>query len=101
MRVFISGPYSNGDQVINTRNAILAAEEVVKKGHVPFIPHLSLFWHAVSPHPVDFWYVQDLQWLKVCDVILRLPGLSKGADEEVSYAMSLGKLVIHDIDALR
>ena len=100
MKVFISGPYTSPDLVINVRNAILAAEKVIEKGHTPFVPHLNHLWHLVSPHEIDYWYAYDLDWLKVCDILLRLPGKSIGADEEVRYHFDCGKRVIYDINEL-
>ena len=100
MRVFIAGPYSHPDPVINTRNAILAGEEVIKRGHIPFVPHLNHFWHFLCSHDIDFWYEYDLEWLRVCDIILRLPGESAGADNEVNRAIKHGIRVIYDISEL-
>jgi len=92
MLVFISGPYAHPDPVVNTRNAILAGEEVIKQGHTPFIPHLNHLWHMVCPHEEEFWYEYDLVLLKKCDAILRLPGESKGADREMVEAQKMGIL---------
>lgn len=100
MRVFISGPYTNPDPVINTRNAILAGNEVRKLGHTPFIPHLNHLWHLLCPHEIDFWYAYDLEWLALCDVIMRLPGESMGADKEIIFAMRHNIRVIYDITEL-
>jgi hypothetical protein len=88
--IYVAGPYGKGDPVVNTRNAILVADKLSELGFVPFIPHLSLLWHMVSPHEVDFWYSYDNEWLKKCDALLRLPGESPGADAEVELAKSLG-----------
>ena len=96
MLIFISGPYAHPDPVINTRNAILAGEEVIKQGHIPFIPHLNHLWHLVCPHEEDFWYEYDLVWLRKCDAILRIPGESKGADREMEIAKEWG-LIIYEI----
>ena len=93
MRIYIAGPYTKGDQMQNVRTAIDAAEALVVKGHTPFIPHLSAFWHLVAPHPVEFWYAYDLEWLAVCDAVLRLPGDSVGADAEVEVALRTSKPV--------
>jgi hypothetical protein len=97
MRIYIAAPYTKGDQVLNMRAAIDAAEALVAKGHTPFIPHLSAFWHLVAPHPVGFWYAYDLEWLSVCDAVLRLRGESIGADAEVITAKRMGKVVFTDI----
>ncbi len=100
MKVFISGPYAYPDPVINTRNAILAGNKIAKLGHIPFIPHLNLQWHMVCPHNANFWYKYDLEWLDICDAVLRLPGWSRGADKEVEYAKLKGIRVIYGINEL-
>ena len=101
MRVFISAPYTKGDPVDNTRGVILIAELLCKMGHVPFVPHLTLFWHFLEPHEPQFWYDYDNEWLKVCDAVLRLPGDSVGADNEVKLAQSLGIPVYYSVGDLR
>jgi hypothetical protein len=90
MKIYVAGPYTKGDVAINVHNAIMAAEELVRKGHTPYIPHLTHFWHLVCPHEIEFWYNYDLTWLKYCDAIVRLPGESTGADKEVELARVWG-----------
>ncbi len=100
MKIYIAGPYTLGDQIINTRNVIFAAEKIIELGHIPFIPHLNLLWHLVSPHPPEFWYKFDLEWLKECDAILRLDGESKGSDNEVAFAKDLKLRVFYSIEEI-
>jgi len=100
LKVYIAGPYSQGDPIQNTRNAILAAEKVKARGHTPYIPHLNLLWHMVSPHDPDFWYDYDLEWLPDCDALLRLPGKSQGADREVEEAKRWGRMIYYSIEDL-
>ena len=88
--VYIAGPYTYPDPVINTRSAIDAWEVLVNAGYTPVVPHLTLFAHFVYPHDPNFWYEYDLRLLDRCDVLLRLPGESWGADQEVKYANELG-----------
>jgi hypothetical protein len=90
MKIYIAGPYTKGDVAVNVRAAILAADYLRAMGHTPFIPHLTHFWHLVSPHEIDYWYRYDLEWLESCDAVLRLPGESVGADREVERARELG-----------
>jgi len=99
-RVYIAGPYSTGDVAQNVRNAILAADRLTKIGYVPFIPHLSHFWHLICPHNWGFWIEQDIHWLEACDCLLRLPGKSIGADREVERAYQLGMSVYASIESL-
>lgn len=88
--IYVAGPYSVGDPVLNTRMAIFAGEQLREMGFVPFIPHLTHLWHLVNPHDLEFWLEYDNEWLKKCDALLRLPGESYGADEEMKLALSLG-----------
>ncbi len=88
--IYVAGPYTGGDPVINTRKAIEAGELLRGMGFVPFIPHLSMIWHLVEPHDVAFWYEYDNAWVERCDGLIRLPGESKGADAEVKLALELG-----------
>jgi hypothetical protein len=95
--IYVAGPYSGGDPVLNTRKAIEAGEFLIELGFVPFIPHLTHLWHLVSPHGIDYWYDYDNEWIHKCDGLLRLLGESKGADAEVDLALSLGLPVFHII----
>ncbi len=89
MRIYIAGPYTQGDVAVNVRNAVLAANEVLDAGHTPFVPHLTHLWHLITPRPYEDWLCLDIKWLKICDVVIRLPGESAGADEEVAVAERL------------
>ncbi len=88
--IYVAGPYTGGDPVLNTRKAIEAGEQLRALGFVPFIPHLTHLWHLISPHDIDYWYEYDNEWIRKCDALLRLPGKSKGADAEVALALELG-----------
>lgn len=100
--VYIAGPYSHPDPVANTNAVIAFASELIDEGLVtPFVPHLTLLWHAVRPRPLDFWYAYDVAVLRRCDALYRLRGASTGADAEVAYAKAAGIPVITDQDALR
>ena len=96
MRIYIAGPYSRGDVGENINNAIKAANRIWEKGHIPYIPHLTHFWHLITPKPYETWLDYDLYWLKQCDAVLRLPGESAGADQEVREAQRLNMPVYYD-----
>lgn len=98
--IYIAGPYTKGDVVMNVRAAVEAAEEVIKIGYMPYVPHLSHLWHCMSPHDIDYWYRLDNEWLKRCDALVRLPGESSGADAEVRLADSLGIPVFDSVNDL-
>lgn len=99
-RLYLAGPYTQGDVAANVREAIRVADELSGRGYIVFIPHLSHFWHLVSPKPYEFWMQQDAQWLTCCDVLYRMPGPSDGADTEVAQAKDLGIPVFTDLDQL-
>jgi hypothetical protein len=84
--VYVAGPYTHPEPVLNTRAACLLADHLVSVGAAVIVPHLSLLWHAISPASVDDWYARDLDVLAHCHAVALLPGESTGADAEVAYA---------------
>jgi nucleoside 2-deoxyribosyltransferase len=97
--VYLAGPYST-DPVGNTRRTIRVADQLVEDGWVPYVPHLSLLWDIISPYPAEHWYAYDLALMVRCDVVLRLPGESYGADEEARVAAEHGIPVVHSLTEL-
>lgn len=100
LKVYIAGPYTKPDPCVNTRQAILVADELLSKGLIPFVPHLSHFWHTLSPKSHREWLRYDLHWVRVCDCLLRLPGESTGADMEVEEANRQGIMVFDSVELL-
>ena len=98
MRVYVAGPYTVGDVTQNVRNAIDAADRLLKAGHAPYVPHLSHFWHLVHPGPYAQWAALDLEWVRCCYALVRLPGESAGADREVAFANEVGCLVYFSVE---
>jgi hypothetical protein len=99
-RVYIAGPYTKGDVALNVRNAIEAGDRLYTLGYIPYIPHLTHYWHTIFPRPYEDWMQLDFNWVVVCDVLLRLPGESKGADEEVKLALENKIPVYYAIEQL-
>lgn len=97
-RIYIAGPYSQGDTAVNVRNAYEAANRLADLGFAPFVPHATHFWHLLFPRPYDFWLDLDNQFLSCCEGLLRLPGASNGADKEVKLARDLNIPVFTDIE---
>lgn len=98
MRVYIASAYTKGDVAVNVRDAILIADELIKLGHTPYIPHLTHFWHLVSPHEIQFWYEYDNSFLDHwAECVLRLPNESNGADQEVMRAVKRGIPVYYSL----
>jgi hypothetical protein len=100
-KIYIAGPYSNGDKRMNVLNAIDCAEELVRRGFVPYIPHLSHFWDIIVSHPYEFWLKYDLEWLNMCDALLRMPGESGGADKEVKFAKEHNIPVYYSVEEMK
>ena len=101
-RVYIAGPYSNGDVAAHVRNAYEVANRLLDCGLAAFVPHHTHFWHLMFPRPYDEWLKLDLAFLPCCDAVLRLHGESPGADGEVQEARSLGIPVFDNVaDLLR
>ena len=89
-RIYVAGPLTKPDPVVNTRKAIEAGDALMQRGYAVFIPHLTLFWHLVVPHPWEIWLEHDIEWLSACDAVLLLPGESRGAERECAEAARLG-----------
>ena len=95
--VYICGAYTNGNPEANTREAIVAADMVLTAGFIPFVPHLSHFWHGISPKDYETWMKIDFEMVRRCDCLYRFPSAiqSKGADREESLARELGKPIFY------
>lgn len=98
MRIYVAGPYSKGDVVVNVQNAVHAANRLLELGHIPFIPHLTHLWHLITPKPYEAWLAIDKAWLEVCEGFLRLPGPSSGADDELEMAKGLHLVIYFDVE---
>ncbi len=105
MRIYIAGPYTAEDpsQIeMNVDKAIDAGVEVYRRGHFPFIPHLTHFVEIRTKHTgkVMRWedYISwDRSWLDKTDALLYL-GKSRGADIELEYARSKGKKIFTSLE---
>jgi len=102
--IYIAGPYSNGDVARNVRRAIYNANLLRQLPNpddnfvlVPYIPHLSHFWHLLHPQEYNFWMDLGMDWLERCDCVLRLQGDSPGADKEVGLAKARMIPVFYEI----
>ena len=96
--IYIAGPLEKPDPAINARNAVQVANEVLNMGYIPFCPHLSLFWQYLVDRPYQDWINYDLEWLKKCDALIRIPGKSKGADIECEAAKKMGIPIYFGLD---
>lgn len=83
------------------RAAMLAAHAVLDLGVTPFVPHLCHYLHGVRACDYEEWMRFDFVWLERSDALLRLPGLSPGAEREVLRMLQLERPVFHSLEALK
>jgi hypothetical protein len=111
LMVLIAGPYRSGtgDDPVRMERNLRTLESVAlplyRAGHIPLIGEwlaLPLLREAGSKRPGDAIYDDILypianRLLSRCDGVLRLPGASKGADEDVRLALERGIHVWYSI----
>ncbi|MPZ18760.1 MAG: DUF4406 domain-containing protein [Luteitalea sp.] len=109
--ILIAGPYRSGTDGDPSRiDANLRALEsyalpLYRAGHIPMIGEwvaLPIARVAGSRQPDDelseeFLYPVASRLLERCDAVLRVPGASKGADEDVRLAQERGLPVYYDL----
>ena len=90
----------------NLNNLESVALPLFRKGHIPMIGEwvaLPLIHLAGSVKPGDEPW-NDIQYpvahrlLEKCDAILRIPGASKGADEDVKIAAERGLKIYYRVE---
>jgi hypothetical protein len=87
--IYIAGPYTKPDPIVNTRLAIQVGDGVERLGALPFIPHLSLVQHFQRPRTYEEWIEYGLAWVECCDAVVSIPGDSDGRAREEQRAYEL------------
>ena len=100
-RIFISGPYTKGDVAINVKRAMDIANDLINLGYAPYCAHLTHFLHMNNPQSYETWLKIDSKFLEVSDAIIRLPGISEGADREVELAKKLHIPIFYSLEELK
>ncbi|WP_438853949.1 DUF4406 domain-containing protein [Agromyces sp. M3QZ16-3] len=112
MMILIAGPYASGTggdpelMARNLRRLEEAAWPIFRAGHVPMIGEwvaLPVLSSAGASGPADplaaeVMYPTAERLLQRCDAVLRLPGESRGADQDVAIARERGIPVYHSLD---
>jgi hypothetical protein len=97
LKIYIAGPYTALTKYNIERNVQIAIDvgiALFKKGHFPFIPHLT-HYVDIRAHNTgclltwEEFMMRDLAWLEVADAFFYI-GESKGADIELEAARSMG-----------
>ncbi len=111
MMILIAGPYRSGTSddparmAANLSRLEAAAWPIFQKGHVPMIGEwaaLPILRGAGGGAPGSAVYDAVMhptahRLLSKCDGVMRLPGASVGADNDVRIAVELGIPVWHDL----
>ena len=83
--IYVAGPMAL-DPLGCVRNVTPVFDELLKAGFTPFLPQLFMVMEIVQPCDYEAMLAYDFEVIKRSDVLLRLPGESKGADREVAFA---------------
>ena len=112
MLILIAGPYASGTQgdpelmARNLKRLEEAAWPVFRAGHIPMIGEwvaLPVLESAGASGPTDLLAAEVMyptagRLLQHCDAVLRLPGDSRGADQDVAIAQERGIPVYYSLD---
>jgi hypothetical protein len=115
MLILVAGPYRSGtddDPILmekNLRKLETVAVQLFRMGHIPMIGEwvaLPLMYIAGSKKPGDniyneFAYPVAERLLMKCDAVLRIPGESKGADQDVKIATQRGIPVYYRVEDVK
>lgn len=114
LMILIAGPYASGTDgdparmARNLQRLEEAAWPIFRAGHVPMIGE----WVALpvlasagaigpaDPLAADVLYPTAERLLQHCDAVLRLPGESRGADQDVAIARCRGIPVYYALDEI-
>jgi hypothetical protein len=102
IKVYICAPYTlpAGQQLQNVEKSMKAFEELANLGYNPYNPILNHYQDQFAVRPYDSWMRLDAEWLALCDCFLRLPGESRGCDEEIKLARKLNMPIFYKISEL-
>lgn len=96
MRVYLSGPITAGERNWNQYQANVYHKRLMRAGFAVLNPMptgvLPFAWESPEQGGISHatWLECDFSWILVSDMVLRLPGESRGGDMEVEFAKSIG-----------
>ena len=96
--IYVAGSYDTGDKAVNLQRAFAAAENVLKKGGFPIVPHMCHLWQSkFFHHPRSFWLLYSMRLLKICHCMIICPGseFSQGVAAERREAIAMGIPVLN------
>ncbi|RFZ87973.1 DUF4406 domain-containing protein [Shinella sp. WSJ-2] len=112
MLILVAGPYRSGTgddpqkMAENLKRLEAPSYALFKAGHVPMIGEWVALpvWHAAGGQEIgdalheEIFYPTAHRLLELCEGVLRLPGDSKGADNDVRIARERGIPVWHRLE---
>ncbi len=113
--VYVAGPITAGDLAHNVNQGTLATMHLTAAGYAPLCPMWSVFSSFPAlPHsagcialgqasgnvPYEDVLDVDLNLIRQCAYLVRLPGDSPGADREVDFARKHGVPVYYGVEEL-
>src|SRR6476469_5787521 len=108
MWIMIAGPYRSGssDPAVwaqNLRTLNRSAYAVFQKGHVPIVGVNLALPVIESAGPQAYSAIMaplSLSLTERCDAVLRIDGMSRGADDEVERFLARGLTVFRSVDEI-
>lgn len=107
LRVYIAGPYTpkgctlhDAGRIVyqNVKRAMSIGNELIYKGHYPYVPHLSHFMQQDMDRDIgEKWYDIDNVWLDRCEALFYISS-SWGADKELERAKKKGFQIFYHLD---
>jgi len=110
IKIYVASPYTNGWMPDNVRLQIEAQHILLDNGFVTFIPLLSHFSELYKSRSHEDWLQLDLEWLKLCNILIRIKSSynnidvpSPGADKEVEVAIenSIPIYIVYSLNELK
>jgi hypothetical protein len=99
--IYIASPYSGYDDKQAAVNVQIDAFAVLRDaGHQPIAPLLSHYVDERHPASYERWMQWCMTMVSVADLVVRLPGESKGADAEVAEARRRGIPVVYGVESV-
>jgi nucleoside 2-deoxyribosyltransferase len=107
IKVYIASSYTNGWMPDNVRRQLEAKHILLDYGFIPFAPLETHFAEIYRHRPEHDWFQWDLEWLSVCDIIVRIRAfdsegnqiISNGSDQEMDFARQKG-ITVYDFNDL-
>jgi hypothetical protein len=90
---YVAGPYT-GEVEANIRLANQVGRELRRLGYATIVPHNTIISALVAPENYEAYLENDFEQVARCDLVVRLPGDSSGADRECALAHQLGIPVV-------